>query len=244
MASLEQVGGQPGGAAIRDFLSVGHNDDGTLIGSALGSAGGSLAGSYPNPTIATGAVGPTQLASNALLRQAIVWDALGIIAVPPYPLGTDQGTVPGTLASQYLFGAVLGLVSGDVITNIICNVTTAASGTTPTLIKLGLCNSTGTVLGTTANLAADSRWTSTGWKTCALSSTVTISATGLYYALLLKNGTFGTTDLSCLYAVPSDVQTQLGSGYVSIGHSPVTDIGTSVTVSNDGSGRGYFLAVS
>jgi len=118
-------------------------------------------------------------------------NALGILSHGGQPTG---GAV---LVSQAVLGQAHYLYAGDVVTNIIVAVTTAASGTNPTAIKLGLWNSLSTpvCLGVTASLEADARWTTVGWKVNALTAPITIATSGVYYPCYWSNGAFGSTPL-------------------------------------------------
>jgi hypothetical protein len=104
-------------------------------------------------------------------------------------------SAPGT---QNLFVTRLYLFAGEVVTNVLCHVVTAAVGAQPTLIKLALLDKTQKVLQVTADLKADAKWTSAGTKAFALGAPVTIPTDGLYYVAFLKNGVFGGTDVALL----------------------------------------------
>jgi len=82
-----------------------------------------------------------------------------------------------------------GFLSGDVVTNIIANVSGAF--TTPTLFKVGLYDATGNLLASSANTTGV--LTSTGMKSVALSTPYTITTDGLYYiGLVVAAGTMGS----------------------------------------------------
>jgi hypothetical protein len=118
--------------------------------------------------------------------------ALGLIS-----LGQDA-EVGAVQTSQTVYGSAFYLYPSETITNICACVQTAASGTAPTGIYLGLwqdVSGTPTCVAASANLGSDSRWASQGWKVCALSSPYTPGAAGIFYAAYLINGSFGTTNL-------------------------------------------------
>lgn len=126
------------------------------------------------------------------------------------------------------------LYRDEVIANIGTCVQTAAVGTVPTLIKLGLWDSgtTPRCLAVTANLNSDSSWTSQGWKVLALASSWRVTADGLYYTAFLKNGAFATTDLQLAAAPLGSVGTPIGSGKRLYG--AVSTTATDMAVSDSG----------
>lgn len=118
--------------------------------------------------------------------------------------GPSGAATGATAATQTIFGGLLGLLAGDVVTNVGVSVSTVASGTPPTTIKLGLVDTTGAVLAVTANVAADSQWTaSTGMKLFALTAPYTVPTDGGYYAVILSDGVFGTTPLQLARCNPT-----------------------------------------
>lgn len=77
------------------------------------------------------------------------------------------------------------------ITNIGIGVSTAGSGLTVGQNFAGIYDSAGTLLGTTADQAAN--WQVVGFKDMALTSTVNITTAGYIYVALLCQGTTGPT---------------------------------------------------
>lgn len=143
-------------------------------------------------------------------RDQIALTARGLISesfqLPINPAGTN-------MTSQRLEGCLLGLRAGDVVTNIVVNVAQAGSGTDPTDIFLGLYSVAGTRLALTADLGADTRWDTTGYKECALTAPYTITEDGGYYPVFLMNGSFGSTALQLWRGVNNGAALgEIGSG--------------------------------
>lgn len=131
-------------------------------------------------------------------RQRDLDAALTVNTGPYAPIAAANPT------SQNIYGLAHYLYSGETVTNIAVCVQTAASGAAPSNIKLGLWDSgTPTCLAVTSDLASDSRWTSQGWKVCALTSPYAITSDGVYYLAFWINGAFGGTNVSLVYVTAS-----------------------------------------
>lgn len=135
----------------------------------------------------------TSLVQPVLERDRDLRAAIGIKS-SVFPAYSAAGAVP---VSQTIYGVGCYLYAGETVTNIVSCVTTAAVGTAPTSLKLGLWSSATTpvCLAVTAELSGSANWTSTGWKNSALSSAYSVPSTGLYFAAFWINGVFGTTNL-------------------------------------------------
>ncbi len=88
-------------------------------------------------------------------------------------------------ATQLLYGMAVGLLAGDVVTNMTVPVQTA--GASVTLAKVALYSKTGTLLASSADASAS--FNSTGLKTVAMSSAYTVPTDDLYYAAFLAVST-------------------------------------------------------
>lgn len=105
----------------------------------------------------------------------------------------DNSSNTQTWTSQKVFGSAVGLQAGDVVSNIVACVSTSAAGTSATLVRFGLATSGGTMLAISGNVNAASAWP-LGYVPVPLSASYTVPADGLYYAVAVKDGTWGTTD--------------------------------------------------
>lgn len=157
-------------------------------------------------------------------------DALNLRAWTDHPYRVAGGTA---LTSQTGYFVGVSLLAGQTATGMSVIVTQAASGTAPTLIKLGLYNSTGgSLLASTANLKDDAGWTTTGEHRFPFSTAYTVTATGIYLPFLLEDGVFGTTVLnvgrtsSGLLAQASTVNSIVLAG---TGGAALTDLPASFT---------------
>lgn len=154
--------------------------------------------SNPLPTIETGAtlryIADSGRFSDGVSRRAAFLAATGFLALGTEPVSNAVPT-SGTIFANGVY-----LYAGEVVTNILVAVATAASGTAPTHIQTALWSSATTpvCLAVSAEDKDNTRWSSTGWKEVPLSAPFTITADGLYYPSFLKVGTFGTTDLQLI----------------------------------------------
>lgn len=118
-------------------------------------------------------------------RQAALVRAQGLISeTGPRSQYTSTGlAIDGT---EYLLA--LGVLKGDVISNIHLAVTAAAAVGATTRAKIGLKDAAGNLLASSADLG--NAWESTGTKTHALSGPYTVlTSGGLYVCVLGKNPT-------------------------------------------------------
>lgn len=123
-------------------------------------------------------------------RHQIKLAALGVLSE-----NQDRMLVTGGVAtvSQTVYGSLLGLRNGDVVTGVLLTNNVAAAGTTPTTVRSGIADSTGKILALSNNLNATTNFPATGGCLLAFSSPFTITADGGYYACFVINGTWGTT---------------------------------------------------
>lgn len=207
--------------------------DGTLVGDNVAKAlWARLSGAW---------VGPISPA-----RRQIQLAARGLIA-ETYDLEASIGNGT-TIGTQAIYGSLVGLAAGDVITNIVACVPVAGAGTVPTLIKLAIVSTAGVVLAATANIAASAGWTSVGLPQFALTTPYTIPSNGGYYIAFLQNGAFATTPLQLMRVGSNNIATvsAIGSGvaaYVA-GGTGKTDITGTLTLTNPGGGTSLWFGVN
>lgn len=107
-----------------------------------------------------------------------------------------SGFVAGTaLTSQRVQGVCVGLRAGAVIDHVATCLTVAASGTSPTHMRMGLADLTGKMLAVTADTTAAATWL-IGVVSLALTAAYTVPTSGLYIIALVQNGTFSVTEPS------------------------------------------------
>lgn len=116
---------------------------------------------------------------------------LGFVSMNYQPATAAAG---GSPTSQLIYAVAVPYRAGQVVTNLVWLVATAAAGTVPTSIVTGLASSSA-MLAQSAELKNNAGWTSLGIKPFALSAAYTIPSDGIYYHLFLQNGTWGTTAL-------------------------------------------------
>lgn len=142
-------------------------------------------------------------------RDSILTQSFGLTAetVSLLAAGGTQAVV-----SQRLYVSSVGLSAGDLISNVCLQITTAAAGTAPTLVKVGIADSAGVMLQQSANLAASAIWTASGIVVAPLAAAVPITADGLYNLMYLQNGTWGTTNVTFANSGLGNANSQVGSG--------------------------------
>lgn len=177
----------------------------------------------------------------------ILTAGLGLKAWNFHPLAASGNIA---LVSQTIYAVALGLRTGQVINKIVLGAITAAAGTAPTGMFVGLANSTGKMLAQSGNLAASTVWTTdvTAGKLCqaSLSAAYTIPSDGIYYVVLLKDGAWGTTQPT--FFKGSGNQWQSGSVYFTTccgtGQTALPANGSSLTLGGSGAPLSFFVGTS
>ncbi|MDE2472868.1 MAG: hypothetical protein KGL35_30155, partial [Bradyrhizobium sp.] len=97
------------------------------------------------------------------------------------------------LSTQVVYGQLLGLYAGDIVTGVLLRNSLAASGTLPTTVRAGIADSTGKILALSGNLNATVTFP-LGACPLAFSATYQVINDGGYYACVVKNGVYGTNE--------------------------------------------------
>jgi hypothetical protein len=120
-----------------------------------------------------------------------------------------------------------------------------AAGTAPTTARAGIADSTGKILALSGNVNAAANWVA-GASTFPFASPYTILADGGYYACMLVNGSWGTTQPTALRgAGASGTFGALGSAMlvygIQTGQTDLPSVGSSMTLSAGGN-TAYYMA--
>src|SRR3990167_8391695 len=122
-------------------------------------------------------------------REQLAQTAMGVISEPFSPELATTSTAP---TSQTVYGILVGLRAGDVVTGVLLRNAVAAAGTAPTTARAGLADSTGKILILSGNVGAAASWP-VGAMPLAFTAPYTVLADGGYFACFVVNGTWGTT---------------------------------------------------
>jgi hypothetical protein len=98
------------------------------------------------------------------------------------------------MTTQTLRASGIGLTAGQIVNNVCVFVSVTVSGTTPTLIRVGLCDQNYNLVASSANRAASGDFAVQGFVAVPLSAAYTVTTSGLYYAVYLQNGVFSVTN--------------------------------------------------
>lgn len=128
--------------------------------------------------------------------------ALGLLDWSYLPGIATSNVAP---TSQTVYAALVPTIAGKTYTGLELFVSTPGSGTAPSGFFVGLATvaptgSTGTMLCQSSDLHASSSLTASSAQRFAFNATFTETVTGARYAIVLKNGSFGTTDVTFAYA--------------------------------------------
>jgi hypothetical protein len=110
----------------------------------------------------------------------------------PYPLA--QVSTSRTLATQALLGVLIPVTAGMTLSGVAVCIETAAAGTLPTGVFVGITDLTGVRLAISADVKALANWNATGLFSFAFSTAYSPSVDGAVYACIVKNGVYGTTE--------------------------------------------------
>lgn len=176
-------------------------------------------------------------------RNQIETTAAGVISAPFHATVASTATAPAT---QVVYGVLIGLRAGDVVTGLLMRNQVAAAGTLPTTARAGLADSTGKILALSGNVNALASWAA-GPNAWAFTAPYTVPSDGGYFACFVVNGTWGSTQPTPILVtnVGAAALTAFGTApppnFTWTGQTDLPAAGASLTITT-GSARTYYLA--
>jgi hypothetical protein len=128
------------------------------------------------------------LAQTPPTRTQLLHTAGGVLTEAVNPMFLSVGSAPPTQSVQ---GLLHGLKAGDSVTGVLVYVGVAAAGSTPTLARFGLADSTGKILALSADVSAIGNW-AIGPRKMPFTSPYPITADGAYFTCFVVNGVWAT----------------------------------------------------
>lgn len=163
----------------------------------------------------------------------------------PGIVGNTSALVAGTVYATGIY-----LAGGVVVTNIDFIISTAAAGTDPTGVYVGLVDPSGNVRAVSNNVGGLAGWKSAnlGFVRAPLSAPFTVSPaeTGLWYAMLLQVGSWGTTQpvfKRGLDWVGGGINGALAYGTLGTLQTALPAVGSVVTLSNAATPHNWIVGV-
>lgn len=176
----------------------------------------------------------------SMARVAVLQRGQGFLAeTSPRGAGAFSSTIAIT---QVLYGMPVGLLAGDIVSNL--SIAIQVAGNTVTLAKLGLYSKIGTLLASSAESGAS--FASTGMKTLAMTTPYTVVTDDLYYTAFLAVSavTMPTPIRTAGNAIASN-NAGVGSGFpFQVVQTAQTDLPATATLVTSGSGISYWIGVS
>lgn len=157
---------------------------------------------------------------------------------------TTQALTAGTIYASSIY-----VPPAITVTNVVFRVLTAAAGAIPTGLFVGLVDANGNLAAQSNNLNSSAIWTAVGYAQAPLSAPITISdyEGGLYNAVVLQVGAFGTTQPGL--ARTNDTPSGTPSGVLpystaGTGQTALPAAGSLVTLSSAGSPHNFWVGLS
>lgn len=149
-------------------------------------------------------------------------------------------------ATQTVYGMAVGLLGGDVVTNMTVGLQTI--GVSVTLMKVGIYTKTGTLLASSADQSSVMNGT-TGFKTITLTNQangqpLTIPSDDLYYAALLAVGAGTQPTLLQPKGALNTFQAINSASSQTVVQTGQTDLPASATFTATSAGRTFWIALS
>lgn len=168
-------------------------------------------------------------------RESVRLAARGLL-METYDLTAARDIPTATATTGTAFVVLVGLLAGDLISNLVCLCQTSA-GSGLTLAKMGLWSSAGTLLRATADFHST---LTTSFNDNALTSPYQIPTTGGYYIGFVAVGTTGPSLVRSV-ATAAISGASLNSGALLTGSAATQTDAANITIVS-GAGTGFYFA--
>jgi len=175
---------------------------------------------------------------SAATRAALMQKAQGYFAETLPRAAAQNATVH---VSGTIYGSLIGLLAGDIVTNVSCAVITLGSGYSGAGHRFALYSKTGTLLASTGDVS--STMGSTGTKTIAFTTPYTVTTDDVYYVASIA---IATTPVTLTRGSGNSAATQAVTGGIAtqVNQTGQTDLTNPATLAVSGSSFNHWFALS